>query len=344
MELRNLVMAWNGSKVVFSVTETAQGAPKGDVLAGIEHTGKPLNDWRIGKKAVRLSLDGEGKGLLAELENGSLLFYDDWTSGKKPVAIQGPAAGATLSPAGDFIVLSAGKGPGSKIQALSNQGTPLWFYPVAAGEGWKIFFPFLNQKSQVLGISPTGEVFMNDREQLLWKVDLQGTPAAASSSFLEGGVIAVSSGGDKGELRFLNHQGKTTGSAPFPGGVRSLSCSSISAVCAALSNGPGGQRLSVYTPQGKELWRYIVKTPAGADAAVVVAARGEVVIGGFEEGGNWSLRAWDAGGNPLWTAPIEGGLRDFKVSWNGKRIAVLSNDGRIAFYDLMPQPPVKEAK
>src|SRR3972149_2578649 len=71
-ELRNLVMAWNGSRILFSVREKVDNLKtgnKGDVIIGLEHTGKPIRDWRVEGRIYRLSLDGSGKRLLVELED-----------------------------------------------------------------------------------------------------------------------------------------------------------------------------------------------------------------------------------------------------------------------------------
>jgi len=332
MELGNLAMAWNGSKLVFSVTQRA--APEkqqGDVIIGLDHAGAALTDWRIDKKASRLSLNGAGSKLLIETRGGSLLFYDKWDTSKEAVPLPHAAPGAALSPRGELIInLASTSAQGA--QALDTSGAVLWSYPEQSLKN--PFFPFISQERQVVWTSKTNELLLTDGEKTVWKAPLTGTPVSLASSFLEGGVIAVATGGEKGELGFYNEKGALTGSAPFRGNAVSLSCSDKGNACAVLANGPEGQRLSVYTPKGKELWRYNVKTGARSPSSLVVADHGQVVIAGFEERGKWSLRAWDIKGKPLWTAPVEGGLADFKVSWNGKRIAVITKDGRIAFFDL----------
>ncbi len=335
-ELGNLALAWNGSKLVFSATET--GTPTkspGYIIIGLDHAGGVLRDWRASGNVRGLSLDGAGKQLLAELENGRLLFSDDWGAREEPITLRNSSPGAILSPKGDFILVSATSTTSrdqQRLQALSHAGDVLWSLPdTHAGPA---LFPFLSKDKQILSVSKNNELVLSDGKDTVWKADLPARPVSVVSSRLEGGVIAASIGGDKGEIHFFNDNGISTGSAAFPGDAISLSCSDIGISCAALANGPKYQRLSLYTPDGKEVWRYVVKKPAMSLSSVKVTDHGLVAIAGFEEKGKWSLRAWSNKGEPLWIAPIEGGLVDFKVSWNGKRIAVITSDGRIAFYDM----------
>lgn len=337
MEVGNLAMAWNGSRMVFSVTEKAAGSPKGDVIIGADNTSAVLKDWRAGGKVGRLSLSGDGKRLLTELEDGGLLFYDDWKSGKKPAKIKSSSPGALMSPEGDFIAISAKKTSRDQpnIEVVSGSGKQLWSYHDFAGDSLKTLFPFLKNKKQMVFASSSGAVHLLDEGKLVWKAAAQGTPLALSSSFLEGGLLAIAGNGDENNIRFFyNRKGSITGSAGFKGKITSLSCSDIGNACAALGKSGNRQRLAVYAPDGKELWKYTLKALPGYDSSVAIAAHGTIVIAGFEEAGEWSLRAWDIKGRPLWTAPIEGGLADFKVSWNGKRIAALTRDGRVAFFEI----------
>lgn len=336
--LKNLAMAWNGTRIAFSVTESGTKAGGGDVLVALDENGKPLRDWRVPGRVTRLSLNGKGSSLLVELASGKLLMHADWQSGKRPVSIKTLAPGAVLSPEGDFIAArTAGKG-GAQSSVLSPEGKTLWSFAEAAEkELWKTTFPFLNKKKTIARSSASGGFALYEESSLLWKAELPGKPISIASSFLEGGLIAVSTEGEKGEIRFYGMNGTLTGSAPFPGGAYSLACADIGVACAALGNGPSGQRLSFFSQDGKELWTYTVDGQARAASSVAVAGQGELIIAGFEEKGQWFLRAWNLKGKPLWNAFIEGGLADFKVSWSGNRIAALTNDGRIVFFDTTPK-------
>lgn len=327
----NLAMAWNGARIVFSVTETAPGAAKGDVIVGIDNDGKVIRDWRISdKKIKKISINGEGKKLLVELDDGSLLFYEDWETEKGPLKIKGPATGAVLSPKGDYIL--TGLSPkGGKPKVLSTSGDLLWSPETPVTDGWKAIFPFFNNENRILLVSKEGEALLNEKEKTVWKAEAKGVPVALASSFLEGEVTAVLS---SSEIRFFNGKGAVTGAVPFSDNSASLSCSDTGNICVALGNNTKGKYLSVYTPDGKKLWDTTLKGNAKAHSSLFVSAHGEAVIAGIKENGSWSLRSWDKKGNLVWTAPVEGGLADFKVSWNGKRIAVLTMDGRTAFFDL----------
>lgn len=330
-ELGSLAMAWNGSRIVFSVTETAPGAAKGDVIVGVDNDGKVIRDWRISNKKIKkISINGEGKKLLVELDGGALLFYEDWETEKEPVKIKGPSSGAVLSPKGDYILTGLSPKAG-KLQTLSTKGDLLWSPADHLKTGWKAIFPFFNNENRILLVSKDGLALLSDKEKTVWKAEIKGTPIAAASSFLEGDITAVLS---NTEIQFFNAKGNVTGTAPFSDNMASLSCSDTGNICAASGNNSEGQFISVYTPDGKKLWGANLKGNAKSGPTVFVAAHGEAVIAGLEENGSWSLRAWDKKGNVLWTAPIEGGLADFRVSWNGKRIAALTMDGRTAFFDL----------
>ena len=330
-KLGNLAMAWNGSRIIFSVTETSSGAAKGDVIVGIDNDGKVIRDWRINNKKIkRISINGEGKKLLVELDGGALLFYEDWETEKEPVKIKGPSSGAVRSPKGDYIL--TGLSPKAvKPKLLSASGDLLWSPATPVASGWKAIFPFFNNENRILLVSKDGLALLSEKENTIWKAEVKGTPIALASSFLEGEISAVLS---SSEIRFFDGKGAVTGTVPFPSNMGSLSCSDAGNICAASGNNAEGQFISVYTPDGKKLWSTTLKSKAKSGPAVSVAAHGEAVIAGLEENGSWSLRAWDKKGNLLWTAPIEGGLADFKVSWNGKRIAVRTMDGRTAFFDL----------
>ena len=329
--LGNLAMAWNGARIVFSVTETVPGTAKGDVIVGVDNDGKVIRDWRISdKKIKKISINGEGKRLLVELDDGALLFYEDWEKEKGPVKIKGPASGAVLSPKGDYILTGLSQ-KGGKPKVLSTSGDLLWSPETPVSDGWKAIFPFFNNENRVLLVSKDGEALLNEKEKTVWKAKVKGTPIALASSYLEGDVTAVLS---NAEIQFINGKGAVTGTAPFPGNMGSLSCSDTGNICAASANNSEGQLISVYTSDGKKLWGATLKSTAKSGPAVFVAAHGETVIAGIEENGGWSLRAWDKNGNVAWSAPVEGGLADFKVSWNGKRIAALTMDGRTAFFDL----------
>lgn len=330
-KIGNLAMAWNGSSMVFSVTETAPGTAKGDVIVGINNDGKVIRDWRINNKRIKhISINGEGKKLLVELDDGALLFYEDWEKEQEPVKIKGPASGAILSPKGDYILTGLSQKAG-KPEVLTTSGDLLWSPATPVANGWKAIFPFFNNENRVLLVSKDGEVLLSEKENTIWRAEVKGTPIAVTSSFLEGDVTAVLS---NTEIQFFNGKGNMTGTVPFSGNMVSLSCSDTGNICAASGNNSVGQFISVYTPDGKKLWGATLKSNAKSSSTVYVAAHGETVIAGLEENGSWSLRAWDKKGNLVWTSPIEGGLADFKASWNGKRIAVLTKDGRTAFFDL----------
>lgn len=328
--LGNLAMAWNGSRIALSITETAPGGPKGDVIVGIDNDGKVIGDWRVNNKIKNISINGEGKKLLVELEDGTLLLYEDWEKEKEPVKLKGLATGAILSPKGDYILAGLSQ-KGGKPKVLSTSGELLWSPAGHVKMGWNAIFPFLNSDKQILLISKDGEALLSDKGNTLWKAQIKGTPVAVASSFLEGDVTAVLS---NTEIRFFNGKGAVTGIVPFPNSMGSLSCSDTGNICAAFGKNTKEQYLSVYTPDGKRLWGATLKANTKAASSVFVSAHGDAIIAGLEENGSWSLRSWDKKGNLVWTAPIEGGLADFKVSWNGKRIAVLTMDGRTAFFDL----------
>lgn len=329
--LGNLAMAWNGARIVFSVTETAPGTAKGDVIVGVDNDGKVIRDWRINNKKIKkISINGEGKKLLVELDGGALLFYEDWEKEKEPVKIKGPASGAVLSPKGDYI-LTGISSKGGKPKVLSTSGDLLWSPETPVTNGWKAIFPFFNNENRILLVSKDGEALLSEKEKTVWKAEVKGTPRALASSFLEGDVTAVLS---SSEIRFFDGKGAVTGTVPFPSNIGYLSCSDTGNICAASGNNAEGQFISAYSPDGKKLWGATLKGNAKAHSSLFVSAHGETVIAGIKENGSWSLRAWDKKGDLLWTAPVEGGLADFKVSWNGKRIAVLTMDGRTAFFDL----------
>lgn len=348
VEIRNLVMAWNGSRLLFSVREKIEkketGA-SGDVIIGLEYTGKAIKDWRVEGKIRNLLLDGSGKGLLVELEDGRLLFYSDWESDNTPIIIDNSGTGAALSPNGRFIGVIMDSSKKNSVQVLSSKGDLIQDYNEGIGEASKspektilkwprISFPFIENEKRFLRISDDGRFFLNDGDKLLWKAKVEGSPIDVSSSILEGGVLMVSTSGKKEGIYFFNEKGELTGSAPFKGGASSLSCSNIGNICAAYGNSPKGQYISIYTPNGKEIGSYNVEGHADIDSRVFVADKGNVVVLGIKDIGGWLIQAIDSKGVPVWHAPMEGRLRDFRVSWNGKRIAAVTEEGRIIFFQI----------
>ena len=169
-------------------------------------------------------------------------------------------------------------------------------------------------------------------KELLWKAKVQGTPGPVASSILEGEIIMVASSGDKDRINIFNGKGNLTGSALFPGTVSSLSCSNMGNICAAYGNSKTGQQISVYTPDGKEAGGYHVKEKAEMDSRVFVVDKGSAIVAGVKDKGVWSIYALDNKGTPIWYAPIKEGLKDFIISWDGKRIAVITEDARLLFF------------
>ena len=213
--LGNLCMAWNGSRIVFRVTETGPKAGKGDVIAGLNENGRPLNDWRVPGRITGLSLNGKGVKLLAELADGRLLVYEDWEKGGKPQPVKTSSSGAIFSPEGDFIALARGGKDNQGPRVLSPAGKTLWPLPEGGADSVSLIFPFLDQKKGIVRTT-SGSLSMSEEGKLLWKAELAETPVGLASSFLEGGLIAVSTAGDQGKIRFYDRKGALKGSAPLP--------------------------------------------------------------------------------------------------------------------------------
>ena len=336
--LENLALAWNGSKMVFAITEFTdpQTPVEGDVLIGLDHGGKGLRDWRVSGRIRRLALDGAGEKLLVALKDGAILLFPHWEKKTESIVIENEGClESAFSPRGQFIAVRKK----DAVRLFTGEGELLHSYPASGEEkagdliksGGTLSFPFFNNEHRLL-IHEKGKLIFYDMGKVIFQEKVQDSLTAPASSLLEGGVLAAGSAGGKGQIRFFSEEGIAKGSASLKNEVTALSCANKGTVCAAYSNGPGEQRLSLFTPDGKELWKYRVKNTAMRNSTVAVADDGKVIIAGFEELGEWSLRAWDNTGKPLWIAPIEGGLLDFKVSWNGKGIAVLTLDARIVFY------------
>lgn len=345
VRVKDLAMSWNGSLMVVSVNETHSNAKsKGDVAIGIKHSSQALRDWFAGGSIRQLFLNGEGKKLFVELDAGKTQYYDDWQADKRPKTISERASKAVLSPEGNYIALRAASG---EIQVVTPGKKLLWTFPVKTADAWKVFFPFLNKPRGLLGVSPDGKIVYAEEEKILWQKDI-GAPVIAAASSRAAGIVAVIVSSPKSELHFFNDRGETAGKSPVSPDAASLSCSDFGTGCAVLANGKSGQQVAYYLPSGKKVWSHEEREQASTVLPMTVTDHGKVVLAILDEAGKHVLHAWDREGKPLWKATIAGKAGKLEASWNGRRIAVLSNDeskGYVTFFDLdMTKPEKKKAQ
>ncbi|GMT42148.1 MAG: hypothetical protein IEMM0002_0559 [bacterium] len=340
----NLAMQVNGAKILFTLTKLTKNPAPGesaakDEIVAVTNSGRITNNQLVDGTVKNILFDGSGKKAVIHLEDGRFFIYSDFTSPVVPKEI-GAAENLVFSHTGTFLAVKS-KG---NIKAISVNGKKLWSLPVQNAqtnsassipvsyyEKDLLLFPFLEKPYTLLRASQDGTVSLYEKGEAVWSKKLGGAVTAVSSSFLEGGVIAVSTGGRNGKIHFLKENGAPIESVPFSGGALSISCSNHGNICATYQNGADGQRVSVFNAQGKKLWNYRVNKQASRDSGVVVAGRGKVVVAGFEEDGAWSLRAWDDAGKPLWYAPVKRKIENFKISWNARRIAVITKN-TLEFY------------
>ena len=334
-KLGNLAMQFNGEKIFLVARDFEKSdATNREIILAINDNGEAVGDLEIKGRVKDLSVSGSGNHVLAQLEDGSIFLIEGFDEKEKRFDL-GKADDAVLSPTGQFIVL---KKDGS-YSAVSSDGKELWRYPAGVEQ---IIFPFLNNPDSSF-IASAGSVAFWVGGNEIWKRNITGSPVALSSSFLEGGLLAVATAGEKGEIHFFNDKGEELGSVPFSGGAKSLSCSRLGNLCAAYGNGKNGQVVAVFKSDGTDVWSHAVKGEASRDSRVVFTGKGIAkqtsarnskntpakenmfsVIAGFEAEGIHSLRAWDEKGNPLWYIPVEEEILGYEVSWNAKKLNILT--------------------
>lgn len=337
-ELHNLAAAWNGSLFAVAVTDRSPAKNKGEVIIGVDADSKVIKDWKIGKKVRNLALDGGGSLLFAELEDGTFHIYDHWKTKTQPMTLPVKVREAIVSPKSGLIVASVVNNDGtSSLRAFSGKAKQLWKYESVPADGWMGMFPFAEKDKTVLLASKTGKITLFEDAKPLWSIDTGGGLSSLSSSFLQGSLIAAASAGDKGSVRFFDDKGTQTAMSGLPSERISLSCADAGEACAALTINKTDRELRFLSPQGKELWKARFPAATLATSAVVAADHARIVITAVEQQGKESLRAWDAKGKVLWNAPIEGGIKEWKTSWNGKKIIVVTKDSRLVFFNLEPR-------
>jgi hypothetical protein len=156
-------------------------------------------------------------------------------------------------------------------------------------------------------------------------------------------VLAAVAGNPPRFQAFSLDAGKL-GDWPMGGGIdrAHLACSLTGALCAAIAEAGKGRVLRLFDTRAGERWRTALAHEGGGMPRVVVAAGGKVIIASERAAAGWRIRAWDGAGKALWQAPVAGPLVDFRVSWSGKRIAAVTEDGYIVYFDadvIAPKKP-----
>ena len=318
----NLATQFNGERIFFVARDFEKGgAPYRELILAINQNGEAVGDLEIKGKVKELSASGSGSHILAQTEDGEVILFEGFGKTGKRFDL-GKAESAVLSHTGQFIALKRG----GIYSVVSSDGKELWKYPAGVE---LIIFPFLNHPDSSL-IASKGSVAFWEGGKEIWKRDISGAPIALSSAFLEGGLLAVSTGGEKGKIYFFNDKGEELGTSAFHGGAVSLSCSRLGSICAAYGNGAGGQSVALFHSDGGAVWNYSVKGSGARDSKVVLTGMGKEngfhIVAGFERDGVLSLNGWDEKGNPLWYAPVEGGARSFELSWSGKKMVYITEN------------------
>jgi outer membrane protein assembly factor BamB len=339
-ELSNLDMTWNGTTLLFTATIApidpktpdakvkAKRLPKGDLIFIMSGNSKAVNDWDTKDKIKNLYIAGSGESAMAETADGKFNAYQSLEKNVKVVplkyAVKGAVPSQTLGNIATF---------GEEEAALyDSDGKKLWTYPqddVKAGTA--MFFPFYKDPHDVLFISPKGGVSLFHGEKPAWSVQLGAPVTAYGSAYIDGGILAFGVGND---LVMLDEDGKIKGKGAFNMRIGAIACSQTGNICAAYGAGKREQKLSVFSTDGKEQWSYTAEGQAQNRPRVYLTLTGETIVAGFDEKSGSAVRAFGPAGQKLWHADFEGGLKDFKLSWNGDKIAAITRDGAVTYYDL----------
>jgi hypothetical protein len=352
IELTQLAMSWNGERIVMAGQVSDGAGPTRPFLLGVDHNSGITHELPIESAVERLFLTGSGRELLVDLENGQSLFFrqfDQDLPQREVFSRSGRSIALHFS--GDRFVLEKEAGTDqAQISQVTIQDRREFVFPetgpvieadssmaASADTAWLVLFPFLAEQQLMVRTSGDGRVFANSGKKRLWEHSIPGRPLAVSATFLEGDIIAVAGRHDGGiEIHQFSASGEVEGSFRHPdSALIDFQYSKTGSFYVIYTGDKDHQRITVYDPSGEARWQYGIDRGVNSNSQVVEALAGTTVIADFQvDDTRRSIMAWKVDGTPLWVIPIDQPIVDWKVSWNGKRIAILTQDSQLLFYNL----------
>ncbi len=339
--LGNLETPWNGSTVFFTVAVPADkktGKKGQDVVLGVVgKDSRGQNEFEVGSAVRSLYVNGAGDRAVVETKDGKFLSWAglDKNREPKPVPLNYPSGAVPSQTFNTAVAVDKEK----KEAAIYDQnGKKLRSYPLKSipANVPALWSPYFKDEEYVLVLSAEGEATYYNRDQRLWSLSLGASVKAVASSYMKGDVLAFGTGN---EIVFVNAaDGKVTGKAAFKADKTSLSCSQGGGFCAAYGSNPDGQRVAVFSPDGRQVWSSSSPVKARHDFKIQALEKGNLVVAGLEEKESPALVAFDEKGTRLWIAPIRDNFKDYKVAWGGKAFSVLY-ESDLTYYDVTNPPP-----
>ncbi|MDH4190022.1 MAG: hypothetical protein OEW21_07450 [Betaproteobacteria bacterium] len=336
-----LAASFNGERLAAAVTSSASGAERRFVY-GIDNESRLFTVFEAADLR-ELQLDGSGRALLTQDASGALKFLADWqTESGKPVALGVAAAGAQLAP-GRRSVLARAPGPQGSWRLLDAAGAAAQnLADSPAGETLRAWYPFLERPTLAALAYADGRLQLYEGTQRVQAHQFDAPLLAAASGVLSNQLLAVVAGKAPARLFLLaDDGGRPLGMWSLPAAVErvSLACGQLGQACALLAVNGERRLLYVVSAQGRLLSQH-EGGGAGVER-VEFGDEGRMLVAAFEAQGQWSLHAWDLEGRVLWSAPIEGRLVDFRLSWSGKRLMAVTGEGKVLYFDTERRRPAK---
>jgi outer membrane protein assembly factor BamB len=186
-----------------------------------------------------------------------------------------------------------------------------------------------------------GEVLLIDRQQrLLWQQMFAKDIVALAISPEDSQYFAVGTGILDQGLHLYERSGRLLWRHKLPLGVTELSLAKQGAFLLSYGNTIQGQHLALYARNGRLQWTYHLQEPASESSKGVIVTDAPLVVAGIERDRQYYLQGFALTGQLLWPAPVPEPIVDFRVSRDGRYIAVATNS-TLFFYDT---PPTAGAK
>jgi hypothetical protein len=186
-----------------------------------------------------------------------------------------------------------------------------------------------------------GEVLLIDRQQrLLWQQIFAKDVVALAISPEDAQYFAVGTGIRDQGLHLYERSGRLLWRHKLPLGVTELSLAKQGAFLLSYGNTIQGQHLALYARNGRLQWTYHLQEPASESSKGVIATDAPLAVASIERDHQYYLQGFSLTGQLLWEAPVPEPIFDFRVSRDGRYIAVATNS-TLFFYDTHPTAGAK---
>jgi outer membrane protein assembly factor BamB len=326
-QLTGLDLTWAGQTVAITV---APLLAKDDSYVHVyDLTGRELWTATRKSKILGLSLSHDGQYMTIGLVDFSIaLFARDgsllWE--RKSVGI--PTLGLQQH---RVVAFNTGiTGPANPlVEVFQQDGNKAWNL-YRKGRVWRSIIS--DQSDLLIGLW-NDEVLLIDRQyRMTWQRLLPKEVMALAISPQDAQYFAIGVGVLEPTVHLYERSGRLLWERHLPLGVTDLSLAPQGQFLLSYGNTIRGQHLALYRRTGEEEWTYHLEAPATESSKAVIVPDYPLIVAGIQRDQCYYLQGFALTGRLLWEAPLPEAIVDFRVSHDGRYIAVVT-DSTLYFFD-----------